>query len=182
MLDLIIKSFYFVLPAYLANMAPVIFDKLKILKFLNKPIDGGNKIGRQFIFGSSKTWRGILAGAILGLLTASLQAWLYGYEFFYNLSIISYPSNFILFGLLAGWGALLGDLLKSFFKRRLGQASGASWPVFDQLDFVTGFLFLTYFIAQPPTEIIITIFLITLALHPLTNFISYLIGFKKVWW
>ena len=179
---MLIKSFYFVLPAYLANMAPVIFDKMKILKFLNKPIDGGQKISAQFIFGSSKTWRGLAAGAILGLLTASLQAWLYNSEFFYNISLVNYSDNFILFGLLGGLGALLGDLIKSFFKRRLGLPSGASWPVFDQLDFVAGFLFFTYFIVRPPTEIVITVFLITLVLHPLTNLISYFLGFKKVWW
>ena len=182
MFDLIIKAFYLALPAYLANMAPVIFDKLKIFKFLNWPIDGGRKIGRQFIFGSSKPWRGILSGAILGVLIASLQAWLYNYEFFYNISLIDYPSDFILFGLLAGLGALLGDLAKSFFKRRVGFHSGASWPVFDQLDFVAGFLLLTYFIVQPPLNIIVTVFLITLVLHPLTNIISYWLGFKKVWW
>ena len=182
MLDLIIKAFYFVLPAYLANMAPVIFNKLKILKFFNQPIDGGRKIGSQFIFGSSKTWRGLIAGAIFSLMVVSLQAWLYGYVFFYNISIINYQNNFILFGLVGGWGALLGDLVKSFFKRRLGLPSGVSWPVFDQLDFVAGFLFFTYFIVQPPIEIIITIFFLTLVLHPLTNLISYFIGFKKVWW
>lgn len=185
MFDLIIKSFYFALPAYLANMAPVIFDKLKLLKFLNRPIDGGRKWGQSdyiYIFGPTKTWRGLVAAVIMGLVATTLQTWLYNFEFFHNLSIINYPDNFILFGLLAGLGAILGDLLKSFLKRRLKMTSGRPWPVFDQLDFVAGFLLFTYFIIQPPIAIIITIFLITLVLHPLTNIISYLIGFKKVWW
>lgn len=182
MWDIIIKSFYFALPAYLANMSPVIFDKFKIFKSLARPIDGGKKIGNDFVFGSSKTWRGILSGAIFGLIVAWVQALLYDYEFFKNLSIISYPDNFIIFGILAGLGAILGDLAKSFFKRRFGIKSGNSWPVFDQLDFIVGFFIFIYYFSTPSIDIIITTCLITLILHPLTNLISYFLGFKKVWW
>ena len=96
--------------------------------------------------------------------------------------MINYQSNFIIFGLLAGLGAILGDLVKSFFKRRLGIKSGQSWPIFDQLDFIAGFLFFTYYFSTPSINIIITTCLITLILHPLTNLISYWLGFKKVWW
>lgn len=182
MINLIIQSFYFALPAYLANMSPVIFDKLKFLKFLKKPIDGGKKLGGDFIFGANKTWRGLVSAVIFGVLIAGLQALLYNYYFFYNISMVNYPKYYLLFGFLAGLGAILGDLAKSFFKRRLGISSGKSWPVFDQLDFVAGFLLFTYWLARPSVDLIAVLFLITLILHPLTNTISYLIGFKKVWW
>ncbi|MDO8669554.1 MAG: CDP-2,3-bis-(O-geranylgeranyl)-sn-glycerol synthase, partial [Candidatus Buchananbacteria bacterium] len=182
MWDLIIKSIYFVLPAYLANMAPVICDKLKLFRFLARPIDGGRKLGSQPIFGSSKTWRGLFSGALFGLITTSFQAYLYNYDFFKDISLIDYPSNFIAFGLLSGLGAMVGDLIKSFFKRRLNKKSGSSWPVFDQLDFVLGFLLFTYYFSAPAVPIILTILLLTLILHPLTNLVSYALGFKKVWW
>lgn len=182
MWEIIIKSFYFALPAYLANMSPVIFDKLKIFKFLAKPIDGGRRMGQEFIFGSSKTWRGLLSGAIFGVVVAWIQAMLYDYDFFKDLSVFNYQSGFIIFGLLAGSGAIIGDLIKSFFKRRFGMASGSSWPVFDQLDFIVGFFVFTYYLSNPSISIIITTCLITLILHPLTNIVSYWLGFKKVWW
>jgi len=182
MWDLIIKSFYLVLPAYLANMSPVIFAKLKLFKFLARPIDGGKKMSGADIFGSSKTWRGLLAGVILGVLVASLQAGLYNYDFFYNLSLFNYQVNFLIFGFLAGLGAILGDLIKSFFKRRIGIKSGGSWPIFDQLDFIVGFFIFTYLIYQPPIQIVATVLMMTLILHPVTNIIGYLTGFKKVWW
>ena len=35
-------------------------------------------------------------------------------------------------------GALSGDIVKSFFKRRLGFDRGAMLPIADQLDFVAG--------------------------------------------
>lgn len=180
--QLILKSFYLVLPAYLANMAPVIFTKLKLLNFLGFPIDMGKKIGGIFIFGSGKTWRGIVSAVIFGVLIAGVQALLYNYDFFYNISLIDYPKFFILFGALAGLGAILGDLAKSFFKRRIGIKSGRSWPVFDQLDFIIGFMLFTYWLVRPEWWVVVTIFVITLILHPLTNLVAYLLGIKKVWW
>lgn len=182
MLELIIKAFYLALPAYLANMSPVIFDKFKIFKFLAKPIDNGKKLGADFIFGSSKTWRGLLSGVIFGLLVTWLQALLYSYDLFRNLSLVDYSHHFIAFGILSGLGAILGDLVKSFFKRRFGKKSGSSWPVFDQLDFIAGFFIFTYYYIDLDINIVTTTFLMTLILHPLTNLISYWLGFKKVWW
>lgn len=182
MWDLVLKSFYLALPAYLANMSPVIFDKLQLLKFLARPIDGGYKIGQHYIFGPSKTWRGIIAAVILGVMTTGIQAWLYSYDFFKSLSIIDYRNNYILFGALAGFGAIVGDLVKSFVKRRIGKKSGSSWPIFDQLDFIAGFFVFTYYLTSPALDIILTIFILTIILHPLTNLAAYYLGFKKVWW
>lgn len=183
MAEIIWQSFYFGLPAFIANMSPVILDKLKILKFLAVPIDGGRKINGQYILGKNKTWRGLVAGGIFGLLTTSIQYLLYeNYDFFRLLSIVDYSRVFIVFGLLSGFGALIGDSIKSFFKRRLNIDSGKSWPIFDQLDFIFGFLVLSYVAYQPSWEIVIYLCIITLVLHPLTNIISYLLGIKKVWW
>jgi CDP-2,3-bis-(O-geranylgeranyl)-sn-glycerol synthase len=39
-------------------------------------------------------------------------------------------------------GALFGDIVESFFKRRIGKERGESWYPFDQLDFVLGALIL----------------------------------------
>jgi CDP-2,3-bis-(O-geranylgeranyl)-sn-glycerol synthase len=42
------------------------------------------------------------------------------------------------FGICCGVGALGGDALKSYFKRRRGIAPGEPWVPADQLDFVAG--------------------------------------------
>lgn len=182
MLLFIIKSFYLVLPAYLANMAPVIFAKLGLLKFLDQPIDGGRKWGSQYVFGSSKTWRGIVSAVILATAIAGLQSWLMNYGYFNQISLLDYSAWWYVFGPLAGLGAILGDLVKSFFKRRLDIASGRPWPVFDNLDFIVGFFVFTWWLVWPQWPVVATVFLITLILHPLTNIVGYAIGFKKVWW
>lgn len=182
MRQLILQAFYFVLPAYLANMAPVIFDKFGWLKFLNKPIDAGQKLGREFIFGRGKTWRGIVAGVIGGVLMAFGQSWLYHQPLFSGISLFDYSSYWLMFGFLAGLGALVGDLFKSFVKRRVGIESGKPWLFFDQLDFIFGFLIFTYWLAHPSFAIIIIIALLTLILHPLTNITAFFLRIKRVWW
>lgn len=182
MLLLIAQAVYFILPAYLANMMPPIAGKLKIVSGFNQPIDGGKKWGDQYLFGQNKTWRGLFFAVLGGILMAFIQALLYGQPNFQQLSIIDYSQHWLIFGFLAGLGAILGDLAKSFFKRRVGIKSGGAWPIFDQLDFIAGFLIFTYSLAQPDWKIILSIMIMTLILHPLTNIIGYLIGFKKVWW
>lgn len=182
MLILIAQSFYFVLPAYLANMMPVFLAKLHLLEFLNIPIDGNRKIGGKELFGRHKTWRGLVAGVIGGLLVAFIQSRLHPYPLFNSLSIFDYSSYWLIFGFLAGFGALIGDLVKSFFKRRVGIKSGGIWPIFDQLDFILGFFFFTVWIVNPSLAILLTILIMTAILHPLSNLIGYLLGLKKVWW
>lgn len=182
MLTLIMQSLYFVLPAYLANMMPVFFAKLHLLEFLNIPVDGGKRFKGQELFGSHKTWRGMAAGTLGGISVAGIQASIYFLPIFYSLSIFNYHSHWLLFGFLAGLGAMTGDLIKSFFKRRVGIKSGGMWPIFDQLDFILGFLLFTVWLVNPGSAIIITILVMTAILHPLSNLIGYLLGLKKVWW
>lgn len=179
---LILQSIYLILPAYFANMCPVIFAKLGLLKFLAKPIDGGKNLSGRPIFGANKTWRGLVSGIIGGIIISALQYWLYPVAFFRQLSLFDYSGNWLAFGLLAGAGAIIGDLAKSFFKRRANIKAGNSWPIFDQLDFIAGFFIFTGLIFWPGWTIFITICLLTLILHPLTNLFGYLIGWKKVWW
>ena len=84
--------------------------------------------------------------------------------------------------ILAGFGTGLGDLVKSFFKRRIGIKPGGVWPVFDQVDYILGFLVLTYWVVFPGWEVIAIALVLTLILHPLTNLIAYVFKIKKVWW
>ena len=48
------------------------------------------------------------------------------------------PQQTLLSITLLAVGALLGDLVKSFFKRRFGKERGSKWPVADQYDLVVG--------------------------------------------
>lgn len=178
----ILSAFYFILPAYIANMSPVIFAKAGWLEFWGRPIDGGRLYRGRPLFGTNKTWRGFVSGIIGALVVAGLQAAAYQIDFFRQLSFFDYPAVWIRLGILAGIGAIGGDLVKSFLKRRVGIKAGGAWPVFDQLDFIVGAFFLMAAIAWPGWIIFLIVCLGTLVLHPLTNIVGYLIGWKKVWW
>src|SRR3989344_3222793 len=121
-------SFMFLLPAMIANMTPVLLIGMK--KF-GKPIN-------EEIFGLNKTWRGLAGGIIVGTFSYYILA---NKGFFEEMQNTSYV---ILVGFLFSFGALAGDLIKSYFKRRVEKKEGESWIPWDQLDYILGVIILTY--------------------------------------
>lgn len=168
-------SLYFIMPAYLANAFPVIFGG-------GHPIDGGRTLNDgKPLFGPHKTVRGFLAG----LTTGAIVSFVFNAAFQYDLPL----------GFMLSLGALTGDLLHSFIKRRLGIPAGSPLPVADQLDFVLGALFFSIFIShsQPPLYVLpippptflttaVIVIIVTPPIHLLTNFLAYLVGVKKTPW
>ena len=165
----ILASLYFFLPAYIANMSPVLFRKLP---FLGKPIN-------KTLFGAHKTWRGLFVAVVAGTLVFYLQktAYLSGFT---SLALIDYSDFSLTLGFLLGLGAILGDLVKSYYKRKMGIEPGKPWPFWDQEDFVFGGLLLGFFVYVPSAETALVIFLASPILHVLVNYIGYLLGIRKV--
>lgn len=177
----ILEALYFFLPAYLANMAPVF--AAKVFKNFDKPLDFGMQLGGKPVFGKNKTWRGMFAGIVIAIATVYMQSWLVNYEFFQSISILDYSNyNLETVGFLFGAGALIGDAIKSFFKRRVGIASGEKWFGFDQLDFVVGGLIFISAVYVPESKYIITLLVVSPILHVATNMIGFKLGLKKVPW
>ncbi len=166
---LVVSSLYFFLPAYFANMAP---DLLKRIPFLGKPI-WKKKLGK------AKTWRGIVVAVLAGILVFWLQKYLFEFNFFYNISLIDYGDFSLLLGFLLGFGAILGDLVKSYFKRRAGIKPGVSWKPWDQLDFVIGGLVLSWLVYVPRVGVVAVLLVLSPFLHLLFCRIGYWLGVKK---
>ena len=161
LLDVVGSALWFILPAYVANATPVVLGG-------GRPIDGGRKfIDGRPIFGAGKTWRGFAAGLAAGIVVGLFQG-----------LIVAEPSRYILLGFLLALGALLGDLLGSFTKRRLGIKRGGAAPGLDQLGFVMVALLLASPIHTPSWEAIAAIIAITPVLHVATNFTGYKLGLK----
>ena len=132
MLELIISSLYFILPAYAANMAPVLAAKVKLPFAVS--------INKKHL-GKNKTWRGMYAGYLMALLILFIQYYLQNTGTFEQYNLLNYEQiNLFLYAFLFGIGALTGDFIKSFFKRKISKKPGASWFPFDQLDFIAGSL------------------------------------------
>src|SRR5690242_18468119 len=98
-------------------MAPV-FAKNLFPKW-RTPVDLGAELGGIGIFGSNKTWRGLIAGVFGGALAAAALVALG--SVWPDLARATPEASFstVLVGAWLGLWALLGDLVKSFFKRRM---------------------------------------------------------------
>ena len=98
-----------------ANGAPIVARLLPVVHRWNRPLDGGYRLADgEPLFGAHKTWRGLAAAILFTAVAAGLAG---------------YP---LWLGALFGALSMLGDLLASFTKRRLGWHSGAPAPVLDQ--------------------------------------------------
>jgi len=163
-----------------ANAAPVFVDK-------GHPIDGGRSFtdGKR-VFGDGKTVEGFLLGILAGTTVSLIQ---------YFFSRIIYQ---ILLGVMLSVGALLGDLVGAFIKRRLGLPRGHPAPLLDQLDFVLGAYFIcavfnyvgggnfVVFGDLLPSNVQLQVVLISLylvpLLHLLTNVGAYFLHLKRTPW
>ena len=169
------------LPAYLANMAPVFASKIFGNKFA-WPLDFNYKFKGQPFLGQNKTWRGLISGVIIGIATVYLQNFLIQTSWGQALSIMPYLEiNLLLVGFLFGFGVILGDAIKSFFKRRLNLKPGDRWFPWDQLDFL-GALILIHLVYVPAWPITLLIIIISPALPLITNWLGYQLKIKKVSW
>jgi CDP-2,3-bis-(O-geranylgeranyl)-sn-glycerol synthase len=180
-MNFILSSIYFALPAILANSFPVFVRSY--FKSLAKPVDGGKLWRGKPILGAHKTWRGFIVGTVVGIAVVWLQRWLYQYDSFRDISYINYEAESVfLVGFLLGFGALFGDAVKSLIKRRLNVQAGAKFFPWDQLDSVIGAGILILFIKPLTWQMWLFYIGFALIIHPLTNFVSYKLGFKDVPW
>lgn len=187
-LTYILSCLYLFLPAYFTNMIPPLATKILATKmgffgFLDREVDFGRKFLGQPIFGSHKSWRGVIFGIILGILVAGFQFWLYQFPSVRKISFLNYYEiNILAFGFLISTGAIFGDLLFAFVKRRLQLAPGARFLPFDQTNYVIGAaLFLTP-IFKIDILVWITLFILTFLLHIIFNRIGYLLKVHQAKW
>jgi len=180
-LEVFLRAIWLMLPAYITNASAAFFGG-KI------PIDRGIFWGKTRLLGDGKTYEGIFKGFSCGFGIGIFQQ-----LFFCDYIKLQMPSfgpfpTFLVTLFCLSAGAMLGDMLGSFIKRRLGLKRGASLPLVDQLDFVGGawlllFLFARdWFVKTFSLEIIIAVIIITPLLHLLTNYIGFKIGRKEVPW
>jgi len=178
-LETVVIAFWAMLPAYVPNNAAVLAGG-------GRPIDGGRTWGDRRVLGDGKTWRGTAMGTLAGVALAAV------------LTVIeptasdtlgfAVPSFEPLAALGLAGGAMLGDILASFLKRRSGRQRGAMFPGLDQLDFVVVSLPLTALLATEwfqtwfTLEVILVVVVLTPILHVTTNVIAYKLGLKNEPW
>ncbi|MFO8077790.1 MAG: CDP-2,3-bis-(O-geranylgeranyl)-sn-glycerol synthase [Thermoplasmatota archaeon] len=140
--EIVIQAFWLIIPAYIANASALLVGG-------GTPIDFGKtyKDGKR-ILGDGKTWQGLFAGAFIGMTAgfglSAVAKYAASIDFpIYITDFNGFPLMIpIIFSLC--FGALLGDIIESFFKRRAGKKRGQDWIPFDQIDFILGVLLFSY--------------------------------------
>jgi CDP-2,3-bis-(O-geranylgeranyl)-sn-glycerol synthase len=171
------------LPAWIANATPVLGGG-------GRPIDGGRffKDGRRLL-GNGKTIRGFIVGIIFGSLTGLGQVLVAPHllPLLAMFVTITPEMNYVLFmqlpvTILMSFGALVGDLVGSFIKRRVNVESGDPAPVMDQLGFIIMALLFAAPIFDPAPSFVVILIITTFFVHWLSNILGYLLGLKKHPW
>jgi CDP-2,3-bis-(O-geranylgeranyl)-sn-glycerol synthase len=176
-------SIWLGLSAWFANAIPVIGGG-------GRPIDGGRCFrDGQRILGDGKTIRGFAIGVCFGTLTGVVQSLAAPHlkpilaqyvtvtpEMDYVLSI-GIPTTFLM-----SIGALTGDAIGSFIKRRVHVKSGDPSPFLDQVGFIIMALIFAFPLMAPSPIFVIILIITTLGIHWLSNILSYLAGLKKNPW
>ncbi|MBI4896487.1 MAG: CDP-2,3-bis-(O-geranylgeranyl)-sn-glycerol synthase [Candidatus Aenigmarchaeota archaeon] len=169
---LLVQALWFIAPAYAANSFPPIMKG-------TRPIDGNKTFRGKRMLGDGKTVEGTLGGFFfalgIGLIQIAVQQ---------NLA----PLNFslmemtpVLIMLLAA-GALIGDMVASFFKRQIGFKRGDPVLLLDQLDFVVMAFLFASLVTTIPLAMLVIILVITPPLHLITNVFGYLVKLKRNPW
>jgi CDP-2,3-bis-(O-geranylgeranyl)-sn-glycerol synthase len=153
-------------PAYVANMSPPL---VKYWRAWNRPIS-------PRWLGSHKT----VVGFAAGLLSAMTTTWVQ-HVIGYTTGIVDYD-RWLELGLRFGLGAMAGDTVKSFFKRRFHVPPGAPWIPFDQLDFALGALVLVAPRAALGRWDVVIVVAVSFVGHVLVNHAAYRLGIRDVKW
>lgn len=150
MLDTLLRSLWYILPAYVANGAPVLFGG-------GQPIDLGRYwMDKRRIFGDHKTVRGFLSSIFVGSLTGLVQG---------RAGV----------GIAQAFGAAIGDLLGSFLKRRIGIPPGKWAPLIDEEAFLMLALLFSSLVELAPLQVWILLVVVTPIIHLLGNFFKSLL-------
>jgi CDP-2,3-bis-(O-geranylgeranyl)-sn-glycerol synthase len=157
------------IPLYVANSTAMFLGGKTRLDFnLNFP-------DKKPFLGEGKTVKGTFFGAMAGIIAVFLV----NYYFQGKVPIIN---DYFEYGMLLAVGAILGDLIGSFIKRRMNIERGKPVLVLDQLDFVVFGVLIGSLIHSISAELFIVICVVTLIAHKLSNWIAFKIKLKKVPW
>lgn len=184
-IELMVIGLWVFLPAMLPNSMAVVFGG-------GTKVDFGRSWNGKRIFGDGKTWRGLFGGALSGIVLGLI---LIGISHFFDPAnhwgFGSFEQGIVIITTLA-FGAVLGDLLGAFIKRRMGLERGEKAPFLDQYDFVLGaflltaafsphWLYGTYFAGWSILALLFLLF-IMFGLHRAVNIIGYKMGLKNEPW
>ncbi len=122
-----------------------------------------------------------MTAALTGMFIFWLQKYFYIMGFT-QWALIDYSDFSIWLGFWIGLGAIVGDLVKSYYKRKAGLAPGEKWIPFDQLDFVIGGIMGSWILYVPSAGVVFILILVSPLLHIIATKFAYLLKIRKEKW
>lgn len=168
---LLLQAFWFIAPAYAANAFPPIIKG-------KKPLDFGKNISKHRLLGDGKTFEGTIAGILFGMIIGSIQ--IYGQAYIpseFGLIDMTVPLVFLL-----ACGAISGDIVGAFIKRRFNIKRGNPAPLLDQLDFLVFAIIFANYMIDINLQIVLVLLILTPIIHWIANLIGYYGRVKKTPW
>ncbi len=157
------------IPLYLANSSAMLLGG-------KTPIDlNQHFVDKKPFLGKGKTVKGTLFGISIGILAVLLID-------FYFQGKVPIINNYLHYGILVSIGAILGDLIGSFLKRRMNIERGKPVLLLDQLDFVIVGILFGSLVHKVSVELFLLVCVITLIAHRIANFVAFKFKLKKVPW
>jgi CDP-2,3-bis-(O-geranylgeranyl)-sn-glycerol synthase len=169
MIFLIAALFFF--PAAAGNSFPVIISKLPVIKNWHTVLDFGKSYRGRRILGDNKTWRGLIAGTLIGGLAGIVISWI-------RPGIYGEVNPFIV-GMLMGFGALAGDAVESFIKRQFDIKPGQTWFPIDQIDYIIGGLAFSSLVFDLDPNLAGAVLITYFLIHLLAVYIGFKIGLRE---
>ncbi len=170
MAEEIIKLILYLAPMYFANSSALFLGGKTPLDFGKKFFDGKPLVGK------GKTFKGTFFGIIIGTIVAAIASALFPG------TVMLLTPHYIELGFLLSVGAIVGDIVASFFKRRNDIPQGNEVLFLDQLDFVIGGMILGSIFYAPNFYEMIIVGVITLVVHKVSNYLAFRMKLKKVPW
>ncbi|RME79490.1 MAG: CDP-archaeol synthase [Methanobacteriota archaeon] len=158
-----IEVFLIFLPAYVANSFPVILGG-------SVPID--ELIGAR-VFGKHKTLLGFVSGISAGIITAYLIS---------PYTPLPFREAFML-GIITAIGAIVGDLVGSYIKRRYGMKEGSEF-LLDHIFFIVVAVSFVLAVNREVINLVDALLFIALTffIHKGANIVAHRTGLKSVPW
>ena len=192
-LQILATMYVTLMSSVLAGIINSLWCKLKVMKKLQIPMDGGKCLGDgKRIFGENKTWKGFVGYILWNIICMVL--WGLVCKFFgletYNMFYTNYE-NTVLFNLaaggLVGFGYALFELPNSFLKRRLGIEPGKSisgvlkafFVFFDQADSVFGCVLVVCIFAPMTIGFYFLYVVVGAVTHIIINMLLYVCKLRK---
>lgn len=179
-MDLIFTYIYFYLPGAMANIGANIGRFIPGFRNMTTPVDGGMKLNGIRLIGDHKKMGSFIFGVLFGTLVGILKTlYLDRYLPEFLLLHLDVTQNILMYALIS-FGALSGDLVKSFIKRQLRRPEHSPWIPFDEIDHTTISLLLAKIFFPIAWGDILRIIVLIFFLHLATNVVGYLIKVKEV--